>query len=115
MENRNVLVIKSKGRMLFLDWNRIYMITADSNYVRIHCKSEIHRIRETLLEIGKRLSNPPFLRISRSTIINIHNIRELRNRHSLSAEVIMGNNAICYWSRSYRSDLDAMIGYLSAV
>jgi len=115
MAYEKMLIIKSKGRMLFLDWNDIYLITAESNYVRIYCKNKIYRVRETLLEISRRLENPPFIRISRSSIVNSRYIRELRSRHSLSTEVLMENNQICYWSRSYRFELDSLIGRLSAV
>ncbi len=109
MENSKTMIIKAKGRILFLEWNRIYLINSESNYVRIYCKSNSYRIRETLQNIAARLDGHMFMRISRSTIVNIQYIRELRSRHSLSAEVIMANNQICYWSRSYRSRLDALI------
>lgn len=114
MEN-NTLIIRSKGKVLFLDWSKISLITSESNYVLIHCKSEVHRVRETLQDIGKRLGNPPFIRISRSAIVNIHYVKELHSRRSLSAEVVLTNNKICYWSRSYRSALEALIGRQFAV
>lgn len=110
MDN-NILIVKNSGRFLFLDWNRIDFIQAEGNYVRIHCADHTtHLIRETLGDISNRLGNPPFVRISRSTIINIHCIRELRNRRSQSIEVLLTNNKTCYWSRSYKPSLNALLG-----
>lgn len=110
-----MLIVKTKRRILFLEWDDISLICAESNYVRIYCGAEFYRVRETLMEISRRLANPPFIRISRSTIVNIRYVRELRSRHALSAEVIMDNNQVCHWSRSYRSELDTLIDRLSAV
>ncbi len=109
MTNKDILIVKSSGRFLFLDWKKIAFISAEGNYVRIHYGDSNYLIRETLRDISARLANPPFVRISRSAVINIECIRELRNRHSQSAEVILTNNQVCYWSRSYRNELDTLL------
>ncbi len=115
MDSNSILIIKTEGRFLFLDWNKIDYISAESNYVRIHSGEKSYLVRETLRDICNRLANPPFMRISRSTIINVNCIKELRNRRSLSIEVVMNNNRICYWSRSYRPNLDNLLERMSVV
>lgn len=115
MEKKNVLLVKTKGRLLFLEWGKIFLVAAQGNYVNVHYGSKVYHIRETLLEISRRLGSPPFIRISRSTIINVHYIREMRNRHSLSAEVILTNNTKCTWSRSYKPQLNTLMEFMSAV
>lgn len=115
MDSNSILIIKTEGRFLFLDWNEIDSVSAENNCVRVCCSQRSYLVRETVKNICKRLPSPPFIRISRSTVINTDWIRELRNRRSLSIEVVMNNNRICYWSRSYRPSLNHLLERMSVV
>jgi len=49
------LVFKQDGRVILVRANAIDWLEADGNYVRIHCGSESHYVRETLASLEKRV------------------------------------------------------------
>ena len=71
------LVVKSGGRIVFLRAEEIDWVEAADNYVRIHTGRESHLIRESLQSLESRLNPEKFLRIHRSTLVNLDRIREL--------------------------------------
>src|SRR5205807_7162178 len=72
------LVIKSGGRIFFLKMEEIDWIEAAGNYLRLHAGAETHLLRETMNALEGRIDPARFLRIHRSTIVNIERIREIR-------------------------------------
>jgi len=56
-----------------IDW-----IEADGNYARLHTGSRTHDIRETLATLERKLNPRDFQRIHRSTIVNVHMIKEIQ-------------------------------------
>src|SRR5437870_899526 len=72
------VVIKSAGRIMFLRTDEIDWIEAADNYVRLHVGTESHLLRETLGALEARLDSTKFLRIHRSTLINIDRMKELQ-------------------------------------
>src|SRR5438874_3557003 len=72
------LVIKSGGRIFFLKMEEIDWIEAAGNYLRLHAGTETHLLRETMNALEGRIDPARFLRIHRSTIVNIERIREIQ-------------------------------------
>lgn len=72
------LAIPNNGRITFIDTQEIDWIEAKGNYVRLHQRHREHELRETLTELEKKLSPSDFFRIHRSTIVNIHRIKEIQ-------------------------------------
>lgn len=72
------ILVKSPDRILFLKAEEIDHVEADGNYVQLHVGKERHMIRETMAAIEARLNHSGFMRISRSTIVNLARIRELK-------------------------------------
>jgi two-component system LytT family response regulator len=70
------LVIRSAGRIFFLRVEEIGWLEAADNYVRIHVGRESHLVRETLQSFEDRLDPSRFLRIHRSTLVNLDRIQE---------------------------------------
>ena len=73
----NRIVIRSAGRVMFLRTTEIDWIEAAGNYLRIHAGRDEHLLRETLNDLLSRLDAGRFVRIHRSTIVNIDKIRKL--------------------------------------
>jgi len=65
------------GRILFVKTSEIDWIEADGNYARVYAGSRKYQIRETLSNLERKLSSRNFLRIHRSTIVNVHRIKEI--------------------------------------
>ncbi len=99
------LVLKSGGRVYFLRVEEIDWIEAAGNYVRLHAGKETHLMRESLSSIEERLDRNRFIRIHRSTIVNIERVKELRPLFHGDYEVVLQDGARVTLSRSYRDRL----------
>lgn len=72
------LLVDSGTRAVLLPLARVDRIEADRNYVAVHAGSERYRLRATLDGLEARLDDRMFARISRSTVVNLERIEELR-------------------------------------
>jgi two-component system LytT family response regulator len=104
------LVIKSAGRIFFLRVEEIDWIEAADNYVRLHAGKETHLLRETLQSLEGRLDPERFLRIHRSTIVNIDRILELQSLFHGDYAVRLRDGTELTLSRGYREKLGAPLG-----
>ncbi len=75
--NDRALVVKDSDKFAFLGKSDIDWIEADGDYVCIHLGHKTHLIRATLKSVEAQLSPENFLRIHRSTIINLDKIDEI--------------------------------------
>jgi two-component system LytT family response regulator len=71
------LVIHTSGRVLFLKVDDIDWLEASGNYVMIHTGREKYLMRDTLRALGERLDPARFVRLHRSSMVNIERLREL--------------------------------------
>jgi len=101
------LVIKSSGRVFFLKVEEIDWIEAAGNYVRLHAGKDSHLHRETMSGLESRLPPERFVRIHRSSIVNIERIRELRTLFHGDYELILQDNTQLVLSRAYREKLSS--------
>ena len=104
------LVVKSAGRVVFLPVEEIDWIEAADNYVRVHAGKETHLIRETLQSLEKRLDPAKFLRIHRSSVVNLERIRELRPAFHGDYLVRLTDGTELILSRNYREKLLEPLG-----
>jgi len=99
------LMIKSSGRVFFLRTTEIDWIEAEGNYLRLHVGKESHLLRETMNRLAAKLDQNKFLRIHRSTLVNIERIKELQPLFSGDYVVILRDGKQLTLSRSYRDKL----------
>jgi len=97
------IVFKSRGRILFLPVSEIRWIGAEENYVRICTQSETHLLRETMSRLEERLDPQVFLRVHRSSIVNLQYVKEVRTDADGECLVMLVNGQKVAMSRSYRS------------
>lgn len=107
------LAIKSSGRVIFVKVDDIDWVEAADNYVSLHVGNEEHLHRETMSSIEGQLPPAKFMRISRSTIVNVDRIKELQPLFHGEYAVILRNGARLTLSRSYRDKLDQLMGRVS--
>ncbi len=103
------LVIKTAGRVVFLKTQDIDWIDAAGNYVRLHTGTENHLLRETMSHLESRLDSDKFLRIHRSTIVNVERIKELQQQFHGDYLVILQNGQRLTLSRSYRDRIQELL------
>lgn len=104
------LVIKEGGRVFFLKMEEIDWIEAASNYVRLHVGVETHLVRETMNALESRLDASQFLRIHRSTIVNIERVQEFQPLFHGDYAVILKDGTQLTMSRTYRQRLPELFG-----
>jgi two-component system LytT family response regulator len=106
----NRILIKSSGRYIFLNTDEIDWVEAAGNYMRIHTGPETHLMRETVGGMENRLPYPRFVRIHRSTIINIDRIKEMEPTFNGEYSILLHNGQELKLSRKYRGHLEEAIG-----
>ncbi len=101
-------VVKSGGRVRFVKADEIQWVEAAGDYVRLHTPGKTHLIRETMQNLEAALDPDRFLRIHRSTIVNVDWIDELRPYGSNNEyTVVLADGTRRKLSRSYRAEADA--------
>jgi two-component system LytT family response regulator len=103
------LVIREKGRIIFLNLDQIDWIDASANYVRLNVGKESHLVRETIGKIAERLDPNHFVRIHRSTIVDVRKIKELIPVNSGEYIVVLRNGKELSCSRGHRAALQSLI------
>jgi two-component system LytT family response regulator len=107
------LLVKASGRVLFLKTEDIDWIEAAGNYVRLHVGRESHLLRETMNTIETKLDPAHFLRIHRSTIVNLDRIKEMQPWFSGEYVVLLKDGTELRLSRGYRDKFDERLGEAS--
>jgi two-component system, LytTR family, response regulator len=104
------LLVKTGGRVVFLRTVEIDWIEAQGNYLRLHKGAESYLIRQTMAEMEARLSPNRFLRIHRSSIVNIERIKELHPMFHGDYHVVLQNGIRLTLSRNYRHRVPPYLG-----
>ena len=105
------LVVKAAGRIFFLGVGEIDWVEAADNYVRLHSGRDSHLLRETMSSIEKRLDPALFLRVHRSTIVNVRRIKELHPLFRGEYEIILQDGTRLATGRGYRDKLQELFGH----
>jgi two-component system, LytTR family, response regulator len=103
------LAVKEHERIRFLPVEKIDWIASQGNYIEIFAGSEKFLLRETMDGIEKKLNPRDFLRIRRSAIVRIEQIKELSPLFNGEFEVVLKTGAKLASSRRYRKSLDAIL------
>ena len=104
------LAIKTAGRVILLKIDDIDWVEAADNYVSLHVGNESHLHRETMSTLETKLPADKFMRISRSTIVNVERVKELQPLFHGEYSVILRNGTRLTLSRSYRDKLQHLLG-----
>lgn len=96
------LVVRDPGRIHFVNTTEVSWLEASGNYVAIHTQAgKTHLIHETMAAIEARLDPTAFMRIHRSTIVNMRRIRQLEPHMNGEYIVVLDDGARLKLSRSY--------------
>lgn len=71
------LLIKQPGRYYFVPTAQVRYLEAAANYVTVHTPGAEHVLRATLSQLERQLDPAHFLRIHRSLIVNVQQVKEL--------------------------------------
>jgi len=107
------IVVKSHGRVHFLQARDILWVEASGDYVTIHTPQKSHLLRETMHNMENRLLRHGFQRIHRSAIINLACISELASNRNNEYNVVLNDGTVLSLGRSYKDSLYAALGGVS--
>jgi two-component system LytT family response regulator len=103
------LTVKSRGRTIFLTVDEIDYIEAEGNYLSLQIGEQSHLIRSAMHQFESRLDPEKFVRIHRSTIINIDRVKEMHPLFNGDQLIIMQNGKELTLSRNYRERLKDLL------
>lgn len=102
------LAVKTGGRILFVNFDDIDWMESADNYVEIHLGKESILHRQTLNEMEQAIDSKKFLRISRTTIVNISRVKELEPLFHGEYSVRLRDGTRLTLTRSYRSKVQQL-------
>ncbi|RKH64051.1 DNA-binding response regulator [Corallococcus aberystwythensis] len=103
------LVIREVGRVTFLPVDNVDWMAAEDNYVQVHVGGRSHLLRQPLRELESRLDPERFVRIHRSTLVNLQRVQELRPLLHGEYQVILHDRTMLKLSRGYRERLGPLL------
>lgn len=103
------LSIKTDGRISFVAIDEIDWIEAADNYILVHVGRDSHILHTTLKSLEDRLDPDRFLRIHRSTIVNLQRIKELHPMFHGEYRIILKDGTELATGRSYREKLQWLL------
>ncbi|MDX1661339.1 MAG: LytTR family DNA-binding domain-containing protein [Gemmatimonadota bacterium] len=104
------LVIREDDRIFFLKVEEIDYIEAADYLAKIHVGDEVHTIRESLTSLEEKLDPMRFVRIHRSTIVNLDRVQELQPWFHGAYAVLLEDGTTLKLSRSRRKQLQELLG-----
>jgi len=107
------MMVKDGGKIIFLQTEEIIWIEAADYYVVLHFADKSHVIREAMSNLELKLDPEQFVRIHRSSIVNISYIKELQPYGKEDYRVILRNNKQLKMGRSWLKKLESKLGRYS--
>lgn len=103
------VLIKSSGDIYFLKADEIDWIEAEGDYMKFHAGGRSHLMRETMARLEARLDPKRFIRIHRSTIVNIDRLRKLSPSFAGEYSVVLQDGTKLRLSRGYHDRIASLL------
>ena len=104
------LAVKTHDYISMLPVSDIDWIESAGDYVYAHSDSHKYIIRQTLSSLENKVDPRKFVRIHRTTIVNVEKIKALRPNEHGDFEVFLKTGERLKLSRSFRSNFQKVIG-----
>ena len=98
--------IKTDSKLVQLKFKEILWVEALGNYVRVHTKEEKHTVLTTMKELQAKLPNKDFLRVQRSFIVRLDQIKSIEDNY------IIINDKEIHIGKSYKEELTNRLNLL---
>ena len=103
------VAVRTHNRTQFLRVQDVDWIEAAANYVRLHVRKETFLFRASMSAFEGRLDPRQFVRIHRSTIVNIDRIVELHPSFHREQIVVLADGTELRLSDSFKARLSALV------
>jgi two-component system, LytTR family, response regulator len=102
---KNRILVKEKKKYFLVDLDDISFFEASGDYVAIHKQKVTHLINDSMNNLESKLDPQQFIRIHRSTIINVRYIDNLQPYFNGEFHITMKNGEKLKLSRNYRDKI----------
>src|SRR5262249_40606184 len=104
------IVIKADGEIVCLKPQEIDWAESAGNYVCLHVGPATHILRETITSLESRLGQNQFLRVHRSTLVNVDRIKTLRPSLYGDYSILLRDGTKLTLSRGFRENVLKRLG-----
>ena len=101
------LLVKTQGIYRIIEVSQLLWIEAADKYVRLHTQDQVFTCRHTMRELESKLDPSSFVRIHRSSIVNIEAIAEIQPHFHGDFKIVLSNQTVLTLSRSYRQTFES--------
>ncbi len=99
------LIVSYNNRMILVPVNDVDWVETYGNYLKIHTGERIYLLRETMENLASRIDRKKFLRIHRSTLVNLESIKELQPMFGGQYTIVLHDGTELTLSRNYRKSV----------
>jgi two-component system, LytTR family, response regulator len=103
------ILVKENKKYHFVPVEEIYFFEGAGDSVLLHKEKSKHFINESLTSLEGRLDPNVFIRIHRSTIVNVNFIQTMQPYFNSELHITLKNGAQVKLSRNYRDRLNAFL------
>ncbi len=103
------ILISTPYRSYFLKLSDVLYIQSCGKYVEVVTTKEKHEMKKPLYEVMEKLNSNQFVRIHRSTIINIDHVKELQPWYKGEYIVILNSGEKLQTGRQFRDQLQTIL------
>jgi len=103
------ILVKSSGDIFFLKAEEIDWIEAEGDYMKFHVAGRAHLMRETMARLEARLNPRRFIRIHRSTIVNLDRVQKLSPSFAGEYAVVLNDGTKLRLSRGYHDRVSQLL------
>ncbi len=107
------LPVPGRKKVALVEVSEIDWIEAEGPYVALHCGAKTHLVRDSLKRLETTLNPAQFMRIHRSTMVNLERIDALAPSPSGGLDIHLASGARLKASRPYRERLRRHLGLTS--
>ncbi len=104
------IVVKNRDSRRLVITEEIDWIEAAGVYVTLHVGEQEHLYRGGLTDVASHLDPSQFVRVHRSTVVNLRSVALLERRSHSEFEIVLKNGQRLVLSRNYRAHVEAMLG-----
>lgn len=104
------LLVPDGERLQLIDAASVEWLQADDNYVHVHTAARTYLLRRTLQDLLSQLGEQRFVRIHKSTAVNLASVASLTPLFKGDYEIHLHNGRMLRLSRRYREALFARMG-----
>jgi two-component system LytT family response regulator len=102
---RTRLLLSERGKVVVLAMRDIEFVQAAAKYVKIYAAGRCYSFRQSLGQLETRLDAASFVRVHRSTLVNVEHIAEMHPLFHGDYELILRRGTRLTLSRRYRERL----------